>query len=179
MSSKKKAIFFDRDGVVNMRAVSDYIKNEEEFHFLPDFLDFFPKVIKSNYLIFLITNQQGVSKGLMTQEQLDKILSYMQKQLIEKFDKGFDDIFYCTDLAESGSYYRKPNPGMILEAVNKWDINKDASWMIGDSPSDAEAGRKAGLKTVLLGDCDLKDVPNADYIIKNLFVIEDFVPILH
>ncbi|MFH1052464.1 MAG: HAD-IIIA family hydrolase [bacterium] len=174
----KKAIFFDRDGVVNMRAVKDYIKNEDEFQFLPDFLDFFQKIVKTDYLVFLITNQQGVSKGLMTEEQLQSVLSFMQERLVEKFGKGFDDIFYCTDLADSGSYFRKPNPGMIMNTVDKWNLNGQKSWVIGDSPSDVTAGRRAGLKTVLLGDYKIEDISDADYIIKNLFVIEDFVPIL-
>jgi len=178
MNKSNKAVFFDRDGVVNMRAVKDYIKSEDEFQFLPDFLDFFPKVIDSGYLAFLITNQQGVGKGVMTIEQLKEVLSFMQNQLKGKFGKGFDEIFYCTDLADSGSYFRKPNPGMILQAVDKWNIVKENSWVIGDSPSDAKAGRRAGLRTVLIGNYKAGDCLEADYIIKNLFAIEDVVPIL-
>lgn len=179
MKKHNIAVFFDRDGVVNMRAVKDYIKSEDEFQFLPDFLDFFPKVLKSNYLTFLITNQQGVGKGVMTLEQLKEVLTYMQNQLKEKFGKGFDDIFYCIDLAGSESYFRKPNPGMILQAVDKWALDKENSWVIGDSPSDVTAGRRAGLKTVLIGDYKKNEITDADYIINNLFVISDVVPILH
>lgn len=174
-----KAVFFDRDGVVNMRAVKDYIKNEDEFHFLPDFVEFFGKAIKSNYKTFLITNQQGVGKGIMTIEQLDQVLKFMQNKLIKIYGKGFDDIFYCTDLAESGSYFRKPNPGMILKAIEKWNIDKNLSWVIGDSPSDVIAGRRAGIKTVLIGNYNKNEIPEADYIIKNLIEIENLVPILN
>lgn len=175
---KKKAVFFDRDGIVNMRAVKDYIKSENEFQFLPDFLDFFGKLIDTDYLVFLTTNQQGVGKGIMTSEQLKSVLDYMQNHLMDKFGKGFDDIFYCTDLADSGSFYRKPNPGMILEAIEKWNLDAENSWIIGDSSSDATAGKRAGIKTVLVGDYKKEDIPDADYIIKDLFVIEDNIPIL-
>ena len=178
MGKKRKAVFFDRDGIVNMRAVKDYIKSEEEFQFLPDFIDFFGKLIGSEYLTFLITNQQGVGKGIMTDKQLQKVLSFMQNKLKIITGKCFDDIFYCTDLAESGSFYRKPNPGMILEAIEKWDLDTENSWMIGDSPSDAAAGRKAGIKTILVGDFIKEEFPDADYIIKDLFVIDESVPIL-
>jgi D-glycero-D-manno-heptose 1,7-bisphosphate phosphatase len=173
--NKIKAIFFDRDGVVNLRIVHDYIKKAEEFRFLPDFLELYPKVIKAGYETLLITNQQGVSKGLMTLSQLEGVLDYMQNYLVNRFGRGFKDIFYCTDLAESGSYYRKPNPGMILEGIDKWNIDIAKSWMIGDSPTDSIAGKKAGLKTILIG--DYKDVKEADFIVKDLYDLEYSVPI--
>jgi D-glycero-D-manno-heptose 1,7-bisphosphate phosphatase len=176
---KTKAVFFDRDGVVNMRAVKDYIKTEKEFHFLPDFVEFFGKLIKSDYKTFLITNQQGVGKGIMSVEQLEQVLKFMQNELSGFYGKGFDDIFYCTDLAETGSYFRKPNPGMILQAIDKWKIDKQTSWIIGDSPSDVIAGRRAGIRTVLIGNYKHIDIPEADYIIKSLIEIEKHVPIFN
>ncbi len=172
---KKKAVFFDRDGVVNYRIVGEYIKDIEEFRFIQDFLYIFPKIIENGFDTFLITNQQGVSKGLMTNEELKIVLNYMQDVLVKKFGVGFKDLYYCTDLAESGSYYRKPNPGMIVEAINKWDIDIENSWVIGDSTTDAIAGKRANLKTILIGNYGKKDCPEADFIVENLFDAEKLI----
>jgi D-glycero-D-manno-heptose 1,7-bisphosphate phosphatase len=175
---KNKAVFFDRDGVVNVRMVKDYVKNINEFKFLPDFLYFFPKIVNAGYDTFLITNQQGVSKGIMSIEQLKAVLNFMQDQLTKYFGFCFKDLFYCIEPAESGSYFRKPNPGMIIEAIVKWDIDIENSWVIGDSPSDAKAGKTAGLNTILIGDYSHNEQPEADYIVKDFFEIEQIVPIL-
>ncbi len=112
-----KAIFFDRDGIVNYRPVGDYVKSPQEFRFLPDFLEFFVFIKKNNYLAIVITNQQGIGKGLMTDEDLSIIHLKMQEDLFNITGYNFDDIYYCPDLALTPSQRRKPNPGMILEAV--------------------------------------------------------------
>jgi D-glycero-D-manno-heptose 1,7-bisphosphate phosphatase len=167
--SRQKAIFFDRDGVVNYRLAKDYVKTNEEFHFLPDFLKFFKEIKEKGYLAILVSNQQGVGKGLMTEDALKRVLEYMQEMLIKLTGFRFDDIYYCTDLAAVGSFRRKPNPGMILEAIEKWRISTSDSWMIGDSPSDATAGRNAGVRTILLGKFSERDNFDADIILDNLF----------
>lgn len=149
--SLKKCIFFDRDGVVNKRLVGDYVKKISEFEFKSDFLEFFNR-LSDNYLKIIITNQQGIGKGLMTENDLANIHSHMQRHLSENFGKNFDDIYFCPDLKELNSFRRKPNPGMILEAMDKWKIEASRSWMIGDSESDIVAGSKAGLKTIFISD---------------------------
>lgn len=169
---KRKAVFFDRDGVVNFRLVGDYVKNKKEFIFLDDFLLFFKDIKEKNYLAFLVTNQQGVGKKLMTEKELKTLHKYMQKQLAIRTGFAFDDIFYCTSLAAQNDPRRKPAPGMILEALAKWDIDEENSWMIGDSVNDIIAGKSAGLKTVLLAPnlCNPEVSPNL--IAPNLFNIK-------
>ncbi len=169
----KKAIFFDRDGVINYRIVKDYVKKIEEFHFIPDFLYFFEQIKNLDYLLIVITNQQGVKKGKMTEYELNQVLNFMQNQLNKKFNRNFDDIFYCTDLADSGSFCRKPNPGMILEAKEKWNIDLENSWLIGDSLTDVVAGKRAGLKTILIGKYDKNDIPDADFIVKDFYDLQN------
>lgn len=175
IGKKKKAVFFDRDGVVNYRIVGEYINSINEFKFIQDFLYLFPKVIVAGFDTMLITNQQGVSKGLMSIDQLKNVLNFMQNQLLNKFGAGFKDLYYCTDLAESGSYYRKPNPGMIVKAINQWNIDIEKSWMVGDSPTDAIAGKKAKLNTILIGNYSKEECPEADIIVKNLFDAEKII----
>jgi D-glycero-D-manno-heptose 1,7-bisphosphate phosphatase len=165
---KRKVIFFDRDGTVNYRIVGDYIKDVKEFQFIDDFLKVFIELKNSGYLVILVTNQQGIGKKLMKTENLNKVHDYMQNTLIEKYGFGFDDIFFCTDLAESGSFNRKPNPGMLLDAIKKWDVDIENSWMIGDSTKDSIAGKAAGLNTILVGKYILDGRADADFVAVDL-----------
>lgn len=160
---KKKCVFFDRDGVVNFRPVGDYVKTPAEFDFIPDFLNFFTHIKSLGYLAILISNQQGVGKGLMSESDLNEVSAFMQEQMLKKVKRNFDDIFYCTELKESGSFRRKPNPGMLLEAIEKWNIGTELSWMIGDSESDIIAGKKAGLRSILLTQVNQTAETAADY----------------
>ncbi len=166
---KNKAVFFDRDGVVNYRIVGEYISSPENFVFTPDFIDFFIYVKKAGYLAIITSNQQGIGKGLMTEEQLEKVHVHMQNQVKKLTGFKFDDIFVCTELAEANSHCRKPNPGMIEEAVKKWDIDTSQSWMIGDRASDVIAGKRGGLKTILLRCFSNETLPEADFVFRNLY----------
>lgn len=172
---KNRAILFDRDGIVNIRPISDYIRKPDEFVMLEDFLSFFNKIKKNDYLAILITNQQGVGKKLMTLKDMMKIHDKMQNDLIKRTGYEFDDIFFCTELKESNSFRRKPNPGMLAEAIEKHDIDKSRSFMIGDSKSDIIAGKKAGVKTILLAPKYSDDDHGADLVYQNFYELtEDF-----
>jgi D-glycero-D-manno-heptose 1,7-bisphosphate phosphatase len=159
----KKAIFFDRDGVVNYRKVGEYVHHTGEFVLLPDFLDIFPMVHEAGYLTVLVTNQQGIGKGIMDEDDLSDVHEFLQNDLKERFGYNFDDIYYCPELADTNSFCRKPNPGMLVHAIEKWHIDPKQSWMIGDSISDVIAGRKADCNTVLLGRFS-EEIEEADYI---------------
>jgi D-glycero-D-manno-heptose 1,7-bisphosphate phosphatase len=165
---KQKTIFFDRDGIVNIRIVKDYIRTPEQFHFLNDFLEFFIEIKKRGYLAILVTNQQGIGKKLMTEVELEDVHTYMQSTLLNLACYCFDDIHYAPELAETGSWRRKPNPGMLLEAIKKWNIDIENSWMVGDRRSDVIAGKAANLKTILIGKKTKDEVPQADFILDNL-----------
>ncbi len=164
-----KAIFFDRDGVINYRLVGDYVKSPAEFAFCPDLIPFLKLVKEKGYLAIIITNQQGVSKGLMSEEDLKEVHTQMQNQLVAELGYAFDDIYYCTAPSCERFSRRKPNPDMILEAVEKHSIDKSKSWIIGDSITDIIAGEKAEIGTVYLG-TDIMSNPfiNPIFKFKNL-----------
>ena len=166
---KNKAIFFDRDGIVNYRIVDIYIDSFKCFKFIPDFLYFFKEIKKSGWLSILTTNQKGVGKGLMTIIQLEEVHKQMQNELKNKTGFCFDDISYCIELPSSNSYRLKPNPGMVIEAIEKWDIEAASSWMIGDRASDVIAGKRGGLNTILIGNLKMSEIPEADFVYKNLY----------
>jgi len=149
---KSWSLFLDRDGVINHRLPDDYVKNTEEFKFLPhvvDALKIFDQVFGT---IVVVTNQQGIGKKAMTENQLEIIHEYLLKQIKE--NKGrIDKIYYCPDLKNSGSFYRKPNIGMGLKARKEFNnIKFKKSVMVGDSISDMIFGKKLGMRTVFISD---------------------------
>jgi len=156
-----KVIFLDRDGVINKRLIGDYIKKIEEFELLPKVKDALIEFKKMGYLLVVITNQQGIGKGIMTEDDLKVVHNYMLKQLPE-----IDDIYYCPHLHGTCDC-RKPKNGMLLKAGEKWNIDFNNSWMIGDSESDIICGKSVGCKTIRILYDD--EETNADFTVKSLF----------
>ena len=156
-----KALFLDRDGIINERNIGGYITKPEAFKLIPESLSLFAWAKEHGYFTVIVTNQQGIGKGLMTEQDLANVHTYMCSILAEH---GFtpDAIEFCPDLDGTNSPRRKPAPGMLFDAVKKLDIDLSTSWMIGDSISDAQAGKHAGTKTILVG--DYSDIPEADVI---------------
>ena len=133
------------------------------------------EVKKMGYLAIIVTNQRGVGKGVMSQADLDKIHEALQDKLRESVGDSFDDIYFCTDPDRENSERRKPSPAMLLEAAAKWDIDLGNSWMIGDSDSDIEAGKRAGTKTAYLVTIHTEHIPEADHVLRN---IDELIPLL-
>lgn len=157
MKSQNKAFFFDRDGIVNVLLPNNYVRNYSEFVFNREFFDIFSRIVQAGFLTFLITNQQGIGKGLMTEEDLLAIHNEMNNEIILQCGKSFDKIYYCSALESENSPRRKPNPGMLVEAIDQYDIEINSSFMIGDSIKDAQAAKQAGIKSILIGDYSVKD----------------------
>lgn len=146
----KKCIFFDRDGIVNQSPGPGYVERWEDFHILPEFIDILRFVTQSGYVAVIISNQQGVGRGIMTLATLEDIHHRLVKNLKTQHNLELLDIYCCTHTKETGCDCRKPKPGMILAAALKHSIDLKESWMVGDSPRDTEAGRAAGCHTILV-----------------------------
>jgi histidinol-phosphate phosphatase family protein len=142
-----KAIFFDRDGVVNRRRMDDYVKSWEEFEFLPDIFDVLPLAHQGGFLAVLVTNQRGIGRGLMSADLLEAIHDRMQSALLQRTGHRFDAIYFCPHDTPDGCDCRKPLPGMLLRAAADLRIDLEGSWMVGDSESDIQAGIAAGCHT--------------------------------
>lgn len=143
-------LFLDRDGVINKRNFEGYITNSKDFIFAPDFLLNIPKL--SNLLgnIVIVTNQQGIGKGLMSEKDLSEIHKYMLDEIL-KVGGRIDEIFYASNLKNESNDRRKPLPVMGLEAKQKFPkINFSKSIMIGDTNADMKFGKKLGMKTILI-----------------------------
>ncbi|MCS6771934.1 MAG: HAD family hydrolase [Kiritimatiellae bacterium] len=142
-------VFFDRDGIVNHPPDDEkrYVLHEDEFHLLPGFTDALRVVLAKGYKAVIVTNQSGVGRGHMTQADLDRIHSKMHALLAAE-GLAVHDVIECTSTDDTHPN-RKPNPGMLIEAARKHNLDLSRSWMIGDQEKDVIAGRRAGVaKTV-------------------------------
>lgn len=148
---KDWTLFLDRDGVINRRFVGDYVKHPDDFEFIekvPEAIQIFSEIF---HKIIVVTNQQGIGKGLMTADDLSAIHSKMTSQ-IKKAGGRIDAVFYAPELAKEKSFLRKPNVGMGLKAKKQFpEINFHKSVMVGDSLSDMQFGKRLKMKTVLIG----------------------------
>ena len=141
-------LFLDRDGVINKKLEGRYVQNFSEFEFIEGSLDAISKLSNLFNRILVVTNQQGISKGIMSDIELNNLHIEMMKR-IEKSGGKIDKIYYCPHLKELDCTCRKPNPGMIQQAVLDFpEIIIDNSYLIGDSNSDIEAGKRMNLNTV-------------------------------
>jgi D-glycero-alpha-D-manno-heptose 1-phosphate guanylyltransferase len=142
-------LFLDRDGVINYEKENNYILNWDEFEFYPGVTEAIRILSKKFDKIIVISNQRGVGRALMTEEDLLDIQRRM-KLTIEEDGGRIDKIYYCT-AQEPTHFCRKPNPGMALQAVNDFpSIDLSKAIMVGNKLSDMQFGRNAGTYTVYL-----------------------------
>lgn len=158
----KKTVFLDRDGVINRRPPKgEYISYWSEFVFLPRVKDALVLLKKKGYDIYVVTNQAGIARRMVTKKQVDDIHNCLTREL-KKIGGTITAIAACPHGWEEGCFCRKPKPGLFFDLSYKHHINLYDSICIGDDPRDIQAGRAAGCKTILVG-----DNPDADY--DNLF----------
>lgn len=143
----RKCFFFDRDGIVNEPPGPGYVTSWDEFRLLPEFPVLLRKVTDAGFSAVIITNQRGVARGLMSEDTLKEIHDRLLEELQRSFSLSILDIFYCPHERDTCSC-RKPQPGMILAAAGKHNIDIASSWMVGDQASDIETGKRAGCRTI-------------------------------
>lgn len=145
----RKVVFLDRDGSINKKMPEgDYVKKWAEFEFLPGAKEALGLLSRNGYEIFIITNQRGIARGLMSEKDLHDIHENMKEELGRE-NIEIKGIYYCPhekDVCDC----RKPKPGMLIKAAGDYDIKLDEAVMIGDGDSDIEAGKAAGCRTVKL-----------------------------
>lgn len=146
---KRPAVFFDRDGVVNLSPGPGYVLNWEDFHFSPGIKEALHLCKTRGYAVVLATSQQGVGKGLMSQAELDGIHARMQAELAGH-DAAFDGIYACTCLSKDpGCTCRKPSAEMLLKAAAEHDLDLARSIMVGDADRDIQMGTHAGVPVTI------------------------------
>lgn len=150
-----KIIFIDRDGVINeYPGHFKYVTSWEGFRFLPGAIEALKKFQSAGFRVCVISNQAGVSKGLYSQAELDRLTANM---LVELTKQGVSlaGVYYCTHLKDAHCACRKPRTGMIDRALDeiaggKKNVDLSNIFFIGDSMIDVETGRNAGMKTIMV-----------------------------
>ncbi len=151
----EKVIFLDRDGTLNEEV--NYLHRKEDLKLLPGVTEALKKLREAGYKLIVITNQAGVARGYYQEADVQELHQYMNRLLKEQ-GAGIDAFFYCPHHPEHGigvykkaCHCRKPETGMFEMAQQMFEIDRSASWMIGDKLIDVEAGRRYGVSTVLVG----------------------------
>lgn len=146
----KKTIFLDRDGVISKRPPrGEYIKSWNDFEFLPGAVEALKILSQEGYRIFFISNQAGIGRGIMKEEDLNLIYSKLKEELQ---NNGIEiaGFYYCPHEMNEDCDCRKPKPGLLLKAAKDYNINLRKSVFIGDEERDLLAGNAAGCKTILV-----------------------------
>lgn len=161
------SLFLDRDGVINKRIVDAYVTKVEEFEFLENVPKAIAKFCESFGNIFVVTNQQGIAKGIMTESNLNEVHRYMTEK-VEDAGGRFTKIYHAPQLHKEHSEMRKPNTGMGLLAQKEFpSVDFAKSVMIGDSDSDIQFGKRLGMITVKIGS-GKPDGTKADFYLTTL-----------
>ncbi|MDZ4370727.1 MAG: HAD family hydrolase [Phenylobacterium sp.] len=159
-SPLRPALFLDRDGVLNEDR--GFVHRWEDFHWVEGARETVARFNAAGWLVIVVTNQSGVGRGYYTEDAVHRLHAAMREDL--KAAGAWIDAFYHApqhpDAADPAYRHpdpplRKPNPGMILQAMQDWPIDRDASMLIGDKPSDLEAALRAGIRGVLFSGGDL------------------------
>jgi len=146
-----RCVFLDRDGVINEKPTPhEYIRSIDEFRLLPNIADWIRLFNALEFVVIVITNQRGVARGLMTEAALASIHSHMLAELAAKGAR-IDDIFYCPH-EENSCECRKPKPGLVYAARDKWNIDLAHSLFLGDSDSDQELAAACGVRFLRVED---------------------------
>lgn len=149
MPNRCKAIFLDRDGVIN-HDPGDYTRNIDEFTLLPTVLKSLVELKKRGFVFILITNQGGIAKGIYGHKEVEEIHNHLQKVLVLN-DTPLLDIYYSPHHEITGrSLSRKPGSMMIERAIAKHNIDASASWMVGDKQRDLDCASPLGISGLLI-----------------------------
>ncbi len=181
--NKQKALFLDRDGVINKE--KNYCHKIEEFEFLPDVFDTVKAFQQLDYRIVIITNQAGIGRGIYTVEDFERLTDWMLQQFSRQSIK-IDAVYHCPHHPTHGigqyktrCHCRKPAPGMIEQAQKAFNLDLAQSVLIGDKVSDVQAGKNAGVGRNFLvttgHQLTAKDKEQADNTFTSLTKLKDYL----
>ena len=141
-----KAVFLDRDGVLNKER-KDYVKSTKELEIYENISQCIKKLKDNDFKIIVITNQSAINRKLTDHENVEKIHNTIQNYLKTRGTQ-IDGFYYCPHTPDEGCFCRKPKPGLLKNAAHDMNIDLNISWMIGNNDSDVLAGKNAGCKSI-------------------------------
>jgi len=162
----KKALFLDRDGVINVE--KNYLYKKEDFEFIDGIFELCRYFAQKGYLIFVVTNQSGIARGYYTQEQFFELTTFMEQEFLNN-GITIAKTYFCPHHPQitGECSCRKPKPGMLLEAQKEFNVDVKNSLMVGDKERDIEAAHNAGVLKTYLFSSEI-ETSNATKIVKNL-----------
>ncbi len=161
---KTWSLFLDRDGVINKQIPNDYVKKWAEFEFLPGVLESLPIFNDLFGKIFIVTNQQGIGKGLMTELDLTKLHEQFMYEVVTHGGR-INKIYHSPYRQEEKSVFRKPNTGLARKAKIDFPVIEfKTSIMVGDSISDMQFGRNAGMFTIFISQHEIQVEEHKEWI---------------
>lgn len=164
-----KAVFLDRDGTLIID--KHYLNDPERVEMLPGVPEGLERLKKAGYLLVVITNQSGVARGIVQEENIKHIHERLQK-LLSPLGQ-IDRFYHSPHAADSNHPHRKPNPGLLFMAADELQIDLSQSFMVGDKNIDVEAGHNAGAQSILLSESPTTS--NADFIATNFLATVDWI----
>lgn len=143
-----KVVFLDRDGVINENR-SDYVKSWSEFEFLPGALGAIQRLHEAGWTTIVITNQSAINRGIVARSSVEEINRRMV-EVVGHHGGRIDAVLYCPHRPDENCNCRKPHPGLLLEAADRFGLDLEKCYLIGDALTDIEAGQAAGCKSILV-----------------------------
>ena len=143
-----KAIFLDRDGTLIVD--KHYVFKIEDLEYFPDTKEALQIMQNKGFELFIVTNQSGVARGYYQSRDVETFHQHMQNDMKRWGLKPYVETVFCPDHPDSGSFNRKPNPGMLLSLIQKWKIDPSKSYMVGDRRLDVECGERAQVKGIMV-----------------------------
>jgi D-glycero-D-manno-heptose 1,7-bisphosphate phosphatase len=175
---KRRALFLDRDGVINVN--HGYVHTPENFDFIDGIFDVCRQAQRLGYLLIVVTNQAGIGRGYYTEEDFLHLTEWMKQQFRQQ-GITIDAVYFCPDHPEHGqgqyrrdSDCRKPKPGMILKAIEQFDIDPSSSVLIGDKESDMTAGQSAKISKLIF----LSEKLSASKFYIQIKMLHDSLPLI-
>ncbi len=167
---RKPAVFFDRDGVLNVD--HGYVARREDFQWIEGAVAAVRALNEAGYYVFVATNQSGIARGLYAVEDMYTLHEFMTDELA-RAGARIDDIRFCPfhpegtiDAYRRVSDWRKPGPGMILDLMERWPVERERSALIGDKEADMEAARAAGIRGLLFTGGNLEEFVRREVLAK-------------
>jgi D-glycero-D-manno-heptose 1,7-bisphosphate phosphatase len=149
----RPALFLDRDGVINVDR--NYVFRSEDFEWVEGAVETIAAFNARGWWVFVVTNQSGIARGYYSEEQMNELHDWLNKQLSHR-NARIDRIYHCPyhedgtiERYRRDSYDRKPKPGMLIQAMTDYPVVKERSFLIGDKPADLEAAKAAGIRGFL------------------------------
>lgn len=152
--NKRRAVFLDRDGTVNIE--KEYLHRPEDLEFIPGAPEAIARLNRAGFIVIVVTNQSGVARGYFSIEDVNRLHQFMQQRLVD--EGAYIDAFYLCphhpkeglDIYRVDCECRKGKPGMLMLAADEWNIDMPCSFMVGDKESDLLAGIAAGCHPCLV-----------------------------